>query len=462
MLKTRQLSLLNYLGLSIVVLCACLLAIWAMKHTIALRNILLSLGCLLSLIYIYQANRVKLFSISWYNVIPFIFIGSLFIWVLAHYFLFSQDQVLQFKELKSIWFRSLEASVLGCVCGLAIVKNPSRINLLAYGLIAAFTVLYYQYLPKVLASNLLFHPDHFNYVFYGKINGVLIGTLLIAGVGGQLIDSLSKSMSGRLRITSYVATSALMIAVPLYAYVYIFDTKNGIGLAAILVLAFVIWGLYRIFSPMSRTESWRSKLIPICVVSLILILVALFAQLQFKKYPSWQYLIEDIQESTQIDKYPQWKSPSTLGSPVLPSGRAIPQNVFERVSWATAGLRLVPINPWGNGILQYPLERSLMQVFRNAPPNSLPGSTHSAWIELLLSFGFPALICLWGALAAVVYGAMRGSAPTKGVVISLALAIFFLYTVGELSNHHAVEMLLFSITLMAALNIRLNQSSDSI
>jgi hypothetical protein len=462
MLKNRQSLLINYLGPSIVLLCAGLLSIWAMQHTIALRNILLSLGSLLSIIYLYQCKRVAPFSMNWRNLMPLAFIGCLFVWVLIHYFLFSQNEVVQLKELKSIWFRSFEASLLGWVCGLAIIQKPSRINFLGYGLIAGFTVLYYQYLPKVLASHSLFHPDHFNYVFYGKINGVLIGTLLIAGVGGHLIDTLSSSMTGRLRMAFHITTSAFMIAIPLYAYVYIFDAKNGIGLAVLLALTYVAWELYRLYGPKSQAEPWKSKLIPILAILLILMLVVIFAQLQFKKHPSWQYLIEDIQESVQIDKHPQWKSPSTLGSPVLPSGRTIPQNVFERVSWATVGLRLVPQNPWGSGILQYPFERSLMRMFPNAPPNSLPGSTHSGWIELLLSFGFPALICLWGALVAVAYGAMRGSAPTKGVVISLVLAIFCLYTVGELSNHHAVEMLLFSITLLAALNIRLNQSSDRI
>lgn len=459
MLKTRQLSLINYLGLSIVLLSACLLSIWAMKHTIALRNILLSLGCLLSIIYIYQAKKIAPFSIAWRNLTPFLFIGSLFIWVLVHYFLFSQDSVLQLKELKSIWFRSLEASLLGFVCGLVIAQKPSRINLLAYGLIAGFAVLYYQYLPKVLATHRLFHPDHFNYIFYGKINGVLIGTLLIAGVGGHLTDLLSGGLAGRLKIALNAIASALIVAIPLYAYVYIFDAKNGIGLATILAFVWICWGVYGFFKPKPQAEQRKSKLAWILIILLMLSLVALFGRLQLKQHPSWQYLIEDVRESVQIDKYPQWKSPSTLGYPVLPSGRVITPNVFERVSWATAGLTLIPKNPWGNGILQYPFERSLMRQFPNSPPNSLPGSTHSGWIELLLSFGFPALICLWGALASVAYGAMRGSAPTKGVAISVLIAIFCLYTVGELSNHHAVEILLFTIALLAALNLGQRPSS---
>lgn len=456
MFKNPRLALIDCLGLSIVILCAVLLAIWAMQHTIALRNILLSLGCLLSIAYIYLRHRIAPFSIEWPNLTPLLFIGCLFAWVLMHYFLFSQDQELQLKELKSVWFRGLEASLLGWACGLVIAQKPSRINLLGYGLIGSFVILYLQYLPKVWSSHELFHPDYLNYVFYGKINGVLIGTLLIAGAGGRLIDLLSCGSDSRRGIALNVAFTIIAAALPLYAYVYIFSAKNGVGLAVILAIACGLWGLKRFFGPLSHKQTWRGKLHSIATILVLLVLIAGFGKLQLKQNPSWQYFIEDVRESVQIDKYSQWKSPATLGYPILPSGREITPNVFERISWATAGLRLIPLNPWGNGILQYPFERSLIQAYPNLTPNLLPGSTHSGWIELTLSFGFPALICFWGALASIAYGAIRGPLSCKGLGISLLVAIFCLYTVGELSNHHAVEILLFALGLLAALNLRLN------
>ncbi|MBU3616728.1 O-antigen ligase family protein [Polynucleobacter sp. JS-Polo-80-F4] len=454
MFKNPRLALINCLGLSIAILCAVLLAIWAMQHTIALRNILLSLGCLLSIAYIYLTHRIAPLSIEWRNITPLFFIGCLFIWVLIHYFLFSQDEQLQLKELKSIWFRGLEASLLGWACGLVIAQKPSRINLLGYGLIGGFVILYFQYLPRVWASHQLFHPDYLNYVFYGKINGVLIGTLLIAGAGGRLIDLLSSGSGSQRGGAINVALTIFAIALPLYAYVYIFDAKNGIGLAIILAIAWGLWGVKRFLGSKSHEETWKSKLILIAAILLLLVLIAGFGRLQLKQNPSWQYLMEDVRESVQIDKYPQWKSPSTLGYPTLPSGRVITPNVFERVSWATAGLILIPSNPWGNGILQYPLERTLTKAYPNLPPNSLPRSTHSGWIDIALSFGFPALICIWGALASILYGSIRCLTSTRGVLISLVMAIICLYTFGELSNHHAVEILLFTMALLAALNLR--------
>lgn len=255
MFKNPKLALIDHLELSIVILCAALLSIWAMQHTIALRNILLSLGCLLSIFYVYQRQRSAPISIEWRNLTPLLFVGCLFAWVLIHYFLFSQDEELQLKELKSIWLRGLQASLLGWVCGLVITRKPSRINILGYGFIGGFVILYLQYLPKVWAGHQLFHPDYLNYVFYGKINGVLIGTLLIAGAGGRLIDILSCKSGNRKGTALNVTLTLLAIALPLYAYVYIFDAKNGIGLAIVLAIIWGLWGVKRFVGSKSHLEA---------------------------------------------------------------------------------------------------------------------------------------------------------------------------------------------------------------
>jgi hypothetical protein len=184
----------------------------------------------------------------------------------------------------------------------------------------------------------------------------------------------------------------------------------------------------------------------------LLAMCAGFAKIQIQKDPTWRYLIEDVAESIQIDKYPQWRSPSAMGYPILPSGRAITGNVFERVSWATGGIRLIPDNFWGNGILQYPFQRSLALRFPGLDPQSLPGSTHSGWLELTLSFGLPALFFLWGNLICIVLITIKNKAPNQGVALCILFGIFCLYTVGELSNNHAVEILFFSLALLAGIN----------
>lgn len=454
-IKFSELLSIKNFELLIVLLSACLLSIWAMKHTIALRNGLLTFGCVMAAYYLYRQRGATLVSQLCQSAIPILFMIVLFIWVITHYFLFSQDQILQLKELQSIWLRGFEAAFLGWVCGVVITKKPTRLHLLGYGLILGFFVLYLQYIPKVLASKTLFHPDPFEYIFYGKINGVLIGILLIAGLGGHAIDVLSKRVTTHIKPLTFLFLCILIATVPLYSFVYIFDAKNGIGLTAILGLLWSLWALWKIqhfFSRETLGNLRLEKFFALLVIILPMILIISFGILQFKHNPSWKYLVEDIRESVQLEKYPQWRSPSTLGYPVLPSGRTITPNVFERVSWATAGLSAVPQNYLGSGILQYPLQRALASRFTGVDPQTLPGSTHSGWLELTLSFGIPAIICIWGALIAILVRAIRSNTSNKGFIVSVTIALFCLYTVGELSNHHAVEILIFSILFLAGMS----------
>jgi hypothetical protein len=454
-------SLIKWLEWSIVFISSVLLTIWAMQHTVALRNILLSLGCLISLIYIFTNKEIEIRKIPIQNLIPFFLIGALFVWVLTHYFFFSQDEVVQFKELRSIWLRSFLGVILGCTTGLIIARHPKRIYLLAIGITAGFIVLYSQYIPRVVATHQLLQVDYVNYIFYGKINGVLMGTLLIAGLFGYVFDFIQPEQRPVKILQSMIAVILLM-SLPLYVYVYLFSAKNGIGLAVILcifLVALMLWGVLRKRgedekqSDISTIKTANKNKTMIFVVTFsLLVMCAGFAKIHIQKDPTWRYLIEDVAESVQIDKYPQWKSTQTLGSPTLASGRRITGNVFERVAWATAGIRLIPDNLWGNGILQYPFQRTLGLHFPKIDPQSLPGSTHSGWLELTLSFGLPALIFLWGALLSIFLGAIKNKGPNQGLVLSLTFGIFCLYTVGELSNNHAVEILLFSIALLAGIN----------
>ena len=102
--------------------------------------------------------------------------------------LFYIDPVQQFQELKSTWLRAFMASILGLATGLALRPYPNRLNLLWLGIFVAFLVLFYQYIPRALAQNKLLVPDYDHYLFHLKINTVLMGMILIAGIDGVLLD----------------------------------------------------------------------------------------------------------------------------------------------------------------------------------------------------------------------------------------------------------------------------------
>ncbi len=120
-----------------------LLGIWAVRHTIALRNILLFVTAFLSLIYLYwilrnwqsSFSRIYLFKV---NFLPVGLILSMFFWVIVHYIFFSQFPEKQLNELSSTWLRAFIASIIGFACALVFCQHQRPSYLLWLGLIASF------------------------------------------------------------------------------------------------------------------------------------------------------------------------------------------------------------------------------------------------------------------------------------------------------------------------------------
>ena len=82
------------------ILSSVLLGIWAVKGTIALRNILLVSGTLFSIYYMVQEWRYGHLKeqYTFWKTLPILLIGLAFVWVIAHYFFFSIDPVQHYKN----------------------------------------------------------------------------------------------------------------------------------------------------------------------------------------------------------------------------------------------------------------------------------------------------------------------------------------------------------------------------
>jgi hypothetical protein len=222
----------------LVLLSSVLLGIWAVKETIALRNILLVVGSLSSIYYItqeFKQGTLKEECDLW-RILTILLLGLTFIWVLAHFLFFSVDTFQQLKELKSTWLRAFMAALVGLATGLALRNHPNRLNLLWLGIFVAFVVLFYQYIPRAIAQNKLLVPDYDYYLFHMKINTVLMGMVLSAGTYGALIDHLAANwfrVSCYLRFW-YLLYWFLSTSLLLWAFTYIVNARNGIALAIIL------------------------------------------------------------------------------------------------------------------------------------------------------------------------------------------------------------------------------------
>jgi hypothetical protein len=438
----------------LVILSSILLGIWAVKGTIALRNILLVSGILFSIYYIVQEWRysdLKEQCTNW-KVLPILFLALTFVWVVSHYLFFSLDPIKQFMELKSSWLRALMASIIGLATGLALRDHPKRLNLLWIGISIAFLVLFYQYIPRALAQTKLLVPDYEHYLFHLKINTVLVGMILITGIGGALLDHLRTIQYRWINLRLwYLLYWLLGTGFVLWAFVYIADTRNGIGLITIL---YCFWFICAIVF-FTRGQIYNSKLknmSALLVTGIGLCLILYFAFLQTNINKGWNTLLDDVKIAVQINRYSHWQNPAQMGYPKFDYEQIVTPNTYVRVAWATAGLREIIAYPQGVGVLAFPFAKHPNVLQKIAvSPNISEFATHSGWVELGLAFGIPILGLIFPIFLITFIEASRHEYPARMTVLGFVVMINCLYAVGELTVQHGVEILFYFLAFLPAL-----------
>jgi len=444
----------HYTEWTLLILSSILLGIWAAKDTIALRNILLIVGSLLSINYIYHEFKQEnvIGRLSLWKILPVLLVGLAFVWVVAHFFLFSVDPAQQWGELKSTWMRAFLATVLGLGTGLALSRYPNRLTILWLGIFGAVIVLFFQYVPRAMEQQKLLVPDYDHYLFHLKINTVLMGTILLAGVDGALFDHL-RSIRYRLRSINVwiVICWGLATVMALWSFVYVVDARNGIGLSSILYFFWFTCAVILLIQSQLSQPSLKNWLVFLLALASLL-LVLFFAIQQAKLNRGWSTLIEDAKIAVQIDRYEHWQNPAQMGYPLNSAGQTVTVNNYERIAWATAGARAILQHPQGVGVLAYPFGKHPNAPKRILEDRSKPGlATHSGWVELGLAFGLPMLGLLLLSLAITFANAVRGAYPAKMTVLGLAILILFLYATGEVAIAHGLEILFYLLGLLPAL-----------
>ena len=452
-----EVRLLGRLGLPLILIGSVLLGIWAVKDTIALRNILLVTGTLVSIVYLYQYFRMVGFRVvrasGFIPWLPLVCISMALLWVVLHYWFFSIQPEVQLKELQSIWFRSALATILGVATGIALISQPRYIALFWIAILISFFVLFAQYLPLAIESGSfvvpLDHLDFRRYLFIGKINPMYLGVLLIAGSTGLLLDAIRASDNSWIKGISLFWLLCLLTA--MYSFAFIVNTRSGILLGGLVIIAWCIWGLLLLIGKRGRPSILKSsnakKLL--CALVFALVVVGMFGYKQIQRDSGWHQIIEDIEIGYQVEKYPHWQNVDAYGFPKTDSGKIVTYNTYERVAWATAGVKSVPYHPYGVGILTLPLGFAAKELF----PGVAPLSTHSGWVDLTLAFGLPFIALMWLSNSSIVYLAVKQSSPLKYTILTLSIILFALFLVGELSNGHNLEMLFYFFALMSGLLI---------
>jgi uncharacterized protein YacL len=233
--------------------------------------------------------------------------------------------------------------------------------------------------------------------------------------------------------------------------VFIFDAKAGVGMAFILIALWLGIGLLFILknAALEQDKQRRRTFLIKSLIAFILVVMGLFwfTAKHIKNNPGWGSLFEDMAISAQIDTHHHWKG-TGVALPLRKDGTPVAGNTYERVAFATLGARLIALNPLGNGSL-----RSFREDVKKIEPNYRNHPyTHSAWIDLGLSFGLPGLLFLPIALAALLLCAViNPQIRFRATIITTAIAILILYLVGEYAFQHGVEMLFYLAGLLCGL-----------
>lgn len=418
---------------------ALLLGIWAIKGTIALRNILLWLGLAVSVSYLFILYKKKRINLSIKSLAPCILMAGIFLWVLLHYLFFTEYPQQQFQELSSTWLRCLLSSILGFAIGLSIPSKKYSIQWLCAGLFGAWIAIYMQYIPVAISAREIVMFDYRASFFAGKINGVVVGNTLVSLLLAGIIFKRDGNKKSDI-ILAYISIS--IIATILFGYVYVLDTRNGIGLFLLILIPFL--GIY--------SKNYKNTYVKLSMILCIVFITALFFKLQFKNNIGWNNFIEDIYISAQIDKYKNWKN-ENLGYPKRVSGEEVTGNTYNRIAWIFAGSRLVFNNPVGVGALYHPFEKSLILEYPAEKIQGIPKSTHSGWVDFGLAYGIIGVFCFWSAFLMLLIRSFN-SGNKYSVFMQMGLyGLFFLYFFGEVMMQHNLEFLFFWVQLFIGLDL---------
>jgi len=438
----------DFLGWAPIIFSSVLLGIWAVRETIALRNVLLGFGAAVSLVYCVQFFKGNAVRIPLKNWIPFIFLGLLFCWVIFHYLFLSRFPDIQFHELISTWLRSLLAVILALGTGTALSKRPAAVNCLWLGILASFAYLFYQYIPKAIGAKSLFAIDYEYYIYRLKISGVLMGMILLVGLLGTMIDTIRRAKGKEVLLVGLLWLTGTTAA--LYSFVFIFDTRNGVGLAVIMFVIVLLMVIGRVLGLLLFRKSQRGILTLLALMIFAAGVTGWLGGEHVKYNLGWSTMWEDTKTSIQVENYPNWQNPSVMGYPQNVTGEVVKANTYERLAWAVAGFKiLLPANPLGLGVLKRPFYIALKEKYPDSADN-LTG-THSAWVDIALAFGYPGSFLFLASLLSITFLSVRANSPFKNLASLMSLGLILLYTVGELGSQHSIEILCFLIGLISTL-----------
>ena len=450
---------------------AILYAVWMLPKTTFLRNSCLGLGAFLSIFVVFRFRKAFLNKAA----IPVYLLIALYVWLIFHLLFLSNDFEAQYLELTSVWKNSAIGIVFGLGFGISLVSMATRASdanlkgnkdsrvanavwvLIWIGLIAPEVIYLIKWL--VMRYGIVWGLDVPDYLklwpssapYYISKNTYVCFCLPVLAIAlGQIKHqvNLNRLMSFANIFYVGVITSALFVfwgEKIFNGYIYSF-------MCAIILCSYLLWGYCK------QAKLNRQLLV-------ILFMLALIAGLSYliKKDVHFQSFLADAKIATQLEKYPQWKYNGEQVYPQNEIGSQVNGSNYERLSWLTYGVQLIPRHPLGYGLLQ----SSFGHLVKIDYPDSKMHQSHSGWLDLALGIGLPGASLILSALLLAVRNCANprniisemsvGSMQQLQAYLSLGrwslLGLGLIWCTTELSQRLYIDSLLFWIALATGLGI---------
>jgi hypothetical protein len=420
-----------------------LIAIWAIPHTIAIRNIFLLMCLPLALVCL---KRHLL--ISYRSPIAIFFLLILFIWMVAHYLIFSFSPAIELKELTSTGLRSL----IGCLIAIAIaavIKSKkysfewlsTAFYIYSFGILGIY--LFQSNSLEVWLSPIEFLQKNHSNDGINKVNPAFMASIAVA-VAYANISVIFERYQDLKTILIKIWPHILGVFAS-FASVFVVNTKNGVAICMFLTAIFVVVTIFNILKNFKKNKYLLFALIFSFIAGW-----ALWLNHSAKTSPGWQTMLRDAAISIQVDKYKNWQNEPAMGLP--PSGSAQPIANYVRFAWASKGILLIKDYPMGYGTLTHQSFPALLKLegidivcFMETC------GTHSGWVDFGLAYGVPGILCLTLAIAFGLYAGLKIRDSYAVLACWIFLVALFAPLFQEIAMKHLFEIWLFIIAFASGL-----------
>lgn len=425
---------------------ACLIAIWPLPGTIALRQFFLLIGFFFCINTLWEQRRILLERRAW----PLWMLMGFYIWLLAHYLFFATNIQEQSQELRGDWLRSFIATIIGLGLGLTLEasqkqSNAKKIDLILFlGFSGTVAIFFLRYLHEVQATGIWVHENFFMTPFKAKTPIVIFGAIFLPLAFLKILQVIRKDEK-----PAWLGLALPGILLTVFAD-YFANTKNGFLMFG-FVIAICLLSLLK-----KNPPAPQSRRLPWLLALVLLLFTALPIKRHIESNPAWSMLLSDIKIGIDINNHEHWKNRKIYPMPVNEHGIHVNGSTYERTAWATAGLQLIKENPQGYGLIHHSFGALAIEKWSDfeAPNGKTRGATHSGWIDFTLGLGIPGLLLIFIPLCTSFVRSLRKNGFWYDYVRWAVPTVIAAYAITEVSSDHFIELLFFLTAMFVGLTIK--------